>query len=108
MGAIVVLEALLHVIDLVLGDLEAGPAVPLEAGGLAQTAESGDEAAGRHGEVVVAVLGALDGDGEAVGQQQQAAWRGLAAILDDTGHCVGEGESLVKPQRTDPRLARCA
>lgn len=42
-GAIFVLEPLLHALDLVVGNLEAGPAIPLEARGLAETAEASDK-----------------------------------------------------------------
>lgn len=42
-GAIFVLEPLLHAVDLVVGNLEAGPTIPLEARGLAETAEAGDK-----------------------------------------------------------------
>jgi hypothetical protein len=56
MRAIFGLEAILHAGDLVLGNLEARPAVPLEAGGLGQAAETGDETARRHGERVLAIL----------------------------------------------------
>ena len=89
MGAIIILETLLHGLQLVLGHLQAGPAVPLEAGGLAKTAQASDEAAGRHREVVGAIFGALDGDGKTVGEEEQAAGSGLAVLFDDAGHCVG-------------------
>lgn len=62
-SAVLFLKALLHVVDFVLGNLEAGPAVPLEAGGLAKTAETSDETTGGHGEAVSAILGALDSNG---------------------------------------------
>lgn len=84
--AILVLETLLHAIDLVLGNLETRPAVPLEGRRLGEAAEAGDETAGRHGEGVAAIIGALDGDGEAVGEEEETAWGGLAVFVDDGAH----------------------
>lgn len=95
MSAVLVLEALPHAVDLVLRDLEAGPAIPLEAGGLAQAAQASDKATRRHGKAVAAILGALDGDGQAVGEEQQAARDGLVAFVDGAGHVGNVWRSAV-------------
>jgi hypothetical protein len=88
MRPIFLLETLLHAIDLVLGHLETRPAVPLERCGLRETAETGDEAAGGHGEAVAAIFGAFDGDGESVGEEEEATRDGLTSLVDDGGHIV--------------------
>lgn len=67
------LEPVLHVVDLCLWDLQTGPAVPLICHCLGQTAEACYQATGGHGEVVLAIVGALDGEGQAVGDDEQAA-----------------------------------
>lgn len=69
MRAVLFLEALLHALDLAVGDLEAGPSVPLEAGCLAKPTQTSDETARRHGKRIAAILGALDSDGQTVGEQ---------------------------------------
>lgn len=83
--AVLVLEALLHVLYLVLWHLEARPAVPLEACRLAEAAETGDETARGHGKGVATIVGALDGDGQSVGEQQQAARRRLGLLVGRGG-----------------------
>ena len=75
--AIFVLETLLHSIDFVRRHFESRPAIPLEARRFAKTTETSDEAARRHGEGVGAIVASLDGDGQSVGQKQQAAGSGL-------------------------------
>ena len=86
MSAVLFLEAGLHAVDLILRYLEAGPAIPLEAGGLAKTAEASYKATRGHGEAIAAILGALDSDGEAVGEEEQAAGDGLSILIDGAGH----------------------
>ncbi|CRK33032.1 hypothetical protein BN1708_005977 [Verticillium longisporum] len=86
-GAVFVLEALLHASDFCLGNLEARPAVPLEARGFGQTAEASDETAGRHGELIVAIFLALDGDGQAVRQQEETTGRS-GVLLEESRHGV--------------------
>lgn len=78
------LQTLLHAGDLVVGDLETRPAVPLEAGGFRQTAEAGDEATRGHGEGIAAIIGTLNGDGQSVGEEQEAPGRGL--FVDERRH----------------------
>lgn len=85
MSVVLVLEAALHVGDLGLGHLQARPAIPLEAGGLGEPAQAGDESAGRHGKGVVPIFRSLDGDGEPVGQEQQATGR-CRILLEKSGH----------------------
>lgn len=104
MGAILILEASLHAFDFVLRHLETRPAVPLEAGRFAQAAETGDKATGRHGEAIAAIVGALDGDGQTVRQQEEAARIGLSVGADSSGHCLGLS-GVEKAPRLDSSLA---
>jgi len=67
------LQLLPHGPGIGLGHLEAGPAVPLETCGLGQPTEARDQAPRGHGEGVLAIVGALDGDWQAVGDEEQAA-----------------------------------
>lgn len=78
---ILIVETLRHVLNLILGDLEARPSVPLEIGGLAEATEASDKTARGHGEAVFAIFGALDGDGKTVGEQQEAP-----GGVDGVGH----------------------
>jgi len=89
--AVFVLQALLDHRYLVFGHLQTGPAIPLEGGGLGQTAESAHQTSRGHGKVVFAIFGALNGDGKAVGHEQQA---GLVLGFFDRGH--GEGGIGIK------------
>ena len=75
-GVVFLLQALLHAGGLGLGNFQARPSVPLELCSLGQAAQASDETAGGHGESVLAVIGALDGDGKTVGNEQQAAGAG--------------------------------
>lgn len=85
--AVFVLQALLHVGDFVVRDFETRPSVPLEASGLAEAAKAGDQAAGGHGECVAAVIGALDGDGETVREEEEPAVDFWRKAICDTGVC---------------------
>jgi hypothetical protein len=64
------LETFFELRDFVLRHLKAGPAVPLKGGGLGQTTEATDETARRHGEVIFALLGPLNSDGQAVRDEE--------------------------------------
>lgn len=66
-GTVFILQTLLHDGDLRLGDFQAGPAIPLEGGGFGQATQATDQSTGGHGKVITAILGALDGDGQTVG-----------------------------------------
>ena len=46
MCTVLLLEVFLHAGDILLGQFPAGPAVPLEVGGLAETAQAGDQTPG--------------------------------------------------------------
>jgi len=70
--------------DLILRDLKTWPAVPLKGSRLGQAAQAADQAARGHREVVFAIIGALDGDGEAVGDEEE-----LALHLDFSGRHGG-------------------
>ena len=85
---VLLLQLLGHGARLGLGHLQTGPAIPLEAGRLGQPAQAGDETARRHGEGVLAIVGTLNCDGQAVGDEEQPARGGL--VVDDTRHgdCV--------------------
>lgn len=85
-GVIFVLETLSHTVQLILGHLEAGPAIPLEASRLAQARQASDQAPRRHGEAVATIFGTLDGDGETVGEEEQAAGARLGAVIDNGRH----------------------
>lgn len=85
-GVVFLLQALLHAGGFGLGNFQAWPSIPLELCTLSQAAQTSDETARGHGEGVLAVIGALDGDGQTVGDEQQAAGAGW---FDDTGHCGG-------------------
>lgn len=87
-SVVLLLQALLHAGGLGLGDFQARPSVPLELCSLGQAAQTSDETARGHGEGILAVIGALDGDGKTVGDEEQAAGAG-AFLVDDTGHFDG-------------------
>lgn len=55
------LQTVLDEIDLALWNLQTGPTVPFVGHGLGQAAQTSDQATRRHGEVVLAIVGALDG-----------------------------------------------
>lgn len=76
MGAVLFLQLVRDLLDVALGDLEARPSIPLEAGGFAETTKTGDETSRGHGEVVLAIIFGLDGNGKAIGDQQKSAGRG--------------------------------
>jgi len=82
-GIVLGLQPLPHRPGLGLWDLESGPAVPLEARRFGQAAQAGDEATRGHGEGVLAIVGALDGDGQAIGYQEKTA-DGL--VVNEAGH----------------------
>jgi hypothetical protein len=84
MGAVLVLEPLLHTGHLVLRDLKAGPAVPLEVGGLAKTAETGDEAARGHRERVASIFTPLDRNRKSIGEEKKSSAAGR--VVDSSGH----------------------
>jgi hypothetical protein len=93
-GVVLVLELRVERLDLVLGHLEARPAVPLERRRLGEPAQPADQAARGHGHVVLSLVGALDGNGQAVRDQQQAALLRLGALQLGWRHLgvsVGEG-----------------
>lgn len=73
------LELILESAYLILGNFHSWPAVPLESSCLGHSAKAANETTRRHGEVVLALIGALDGDGETIGDEQQAAVGLLAA-----------------------------
>src|SRR4051794_39066387 len=85
MGTILLLETALHAIDLVFGNLEPRPSIPLKASGFAEAAEASYEATRRHGETITAIFGALDCDRQTVGEKKQAAGNGLVV---GARHCV--------------------
>lgn len=66
------LEPFLHVADLILWYLQTGPAVPLVRHCFGEAAETGDQAARGHGEVVRAIISSLDGKWQTVGDDEQA------------------------------------
>lgn len=59
---VLVSETILQEPALFLRDFHAGPAVPLKLGGLGEATETRHETTGGHLEVVMAVIGAIDGD----------------------------------------------
>lgn len=87
-GAVLVQESLAHGLLFGLWHFETGPPVPLELCGFGEAAEAGDEAARRHGEAVLAIFGALDGDGQAIGDEEQATARG-GRVLVGRRHSAG-------------------
>lgn len=72
-SAIFHLELLAHGFRLGVRHLQPGPTVPFELGRLGQSTETGDQASRGHGKSVGAIIGALDGDGEAVGDEKKTA-----------------------------------
>lgn len=72
------LKLVLEVGHLIVWNLEARPAIPLEGGCLGQPAQTTDQAPRGHGHLILALIGALDGDGQAVRYEQQTA---LARLL---------------------------
>lgn len=81
------------------GDEEAGPADPGEGHALFAAGEGGDEAAGGHLEVVLArgVLG--DGDGEAVGDDDEVGGRAVEVEGDGVAAGGRHGEEGVRGVR---------
>lgn len=69
-GIVLLLKLFLETGHLVLGDLEAWPTIPLEGGGFGQSAQATDQSSRGHGHFVLALIGALDGDGQAIGDEQ--------------------------------------
>lgn len=69
MCVVLVLETVGHAIDLVLGDFDSRPSIPLKGGCFAETTETSYQSTGRHGKGVAAIIRSFDGDGETVGEQ---------------------------------------
>jgi len=69
----------------------------LEARSLGQAAETSDKTTRRHGEGVLSIFGALDGDGKSVRNQQEAA-SGAALVVDNAGH--GDGVQWLYGERS--------
>jgi hypothetical protein len=88
MSVVLVFQAALHAVDLVFRNLKARPAIPLEAGRFAEAAEASDKATRRHGEAVAAIVGALDGDGQSVREEEETARVGLSVGTNSSGHRV--------------------
>ena len=63
---VLLLELVVQGLRLVLWDFESGPAIPLESGGLGKSAQTADQSSRGHGHVVLALIGALDGDGQTI------------------------------------------
>ena len=85
-GAVLIPQALPHGAGFGLRNLKTGPTIPLEAGGLGQAAEASDQTARAHGKAVLAVVGALNRDWQAVGDQQQPTPRAGLVFLN-AWHC---------------------
>ena len=101
MGAVLVLESLLHAIHLIVRNFETWPAVPLEACCFPQTTQTSDKPSGRHGEGVAAIIGPLDGNRQPVGQKQQPALdlgREAVGNTGVTGHDVACREADLKAE----------
>lgn len=88
MSAVLVLKTALHAFDLIFWDLKTRPAIPLEAGRFAEAAEAGDKATRRHGEAVASIVGALDGDGKSVREEEETAGAGRSVGTNSSGHCA--------------------
>jgi hypothetical protein len=57
----------------------------LEASGLGQTTQTGDQATRRHGEGVVAVIRPLDGNGQSIRDDEETTRRG-SPVFDNARH----------------------
>lgn len=67
------LELLLHVRGFGIWYLQARPAIPFVRHCFGQATQASDQAARGHGKVIVTIVGALDGQGQTVGDDEQAA-----------------------------------
>lgn len=107
-GAVLLLEALLHRPRLGLGHFDTGPAIPLEAGCLGKTAESGHQSARRHGKRVLAILGPLDRNRKTVRDQEQTA-TAVRGLFGARHRGIGGDVMLDRLQgaRLDPRRTGC-
>jgi len=74
------LELVVQGLCLVLGDFKSGPAIPLEGGSLGESAQTADQSSRGHGHVVLALIGALDGDGQSIRHEQQTSLRRLGLL----------------------------
>lgn len=68
-GVVFIFESLGEVFGFCVWNLEAGPSVPLELCGFRQATQATDKTAGGHGKVIAAILGAFDGDWQAIGDE---------------------------------------
>lgn len=89
-SVILLLQALLHNGNLLLRDLQTGPAVPLEGRGLGQATQSADQATGGHGEVIATIIRSLDGDWKPIGDEEQPSLTLEGGVLKGR-HAVGIG-----------------
>ena len=74
------------------GDEKASPSNPGEGEGLFAAAEGGDETARGHFEVVVAVCILRDGDGEAIGYDDEVLGCAKVHVVWKVGRGVGAGQ----------------
>lgn len=72
-GIVFALKLVLEACNLILWDLETRPTIPLEGGGFRETTQTTDQSSRRHGHLVLALICALDGDGQTVGDKEEAA-----------------------------------
>lgn len=100
MGAVFVLETLPHVLYFVIWHFQAWPAIPLEASRLAKATQPSHEAARGHGKGVAAIVGAFDGDGQTVGEQQQASWCGRRLAVGRSRHFAAVGRWRLRMSKT--------
>lgn len=88
---VLIVQAFLHHRYLFLGNLQTRPSIPAERRGLGQAAQAADQAAGRHGKIIFAVIRTFDGDGQSVGNEQQPRIVALRALGGRHGGGRGVG-----------------